>query len=278
METANNIIICTRMHKINEDIMDEMLTKVIRLIDNTPENNKIVIAIDNSIDVMILINKLKEQTSRSIDIFNNKNLSNDIDIYIVQISYWGKFVFALNILLDCARLLGGKYILYQSLEIDDTTNIYNKLIEHFDPNTLCVGIKLPDHTKDLEEGLLNLTGSNSPWNTYAIWDISKLSLTGFCMVSEIGDDAGIEEVATISILQLINNNYEVKLIEYDNNDNNKNLWQYIKSPENKIKIDSKNSRASNQLKLLNKRDTVKFIKIPNEIPSETLNDTPEEED
>jgi hypothetical protein len=50
-----------------------------------------------------------------------------------------------------------------------------------------------------------LNGRTSPWNTLALWNVSKLALTGFLAVSEgLHDDptvAGVEEVATISLLQ-----------------------------------------------------------------------------
>jgi hypothetical protein len=270
MDENNNIIVCTRIHNINKNNFDNMSTKLINLIQNTPLNNKIVIAFNNSISINKLINRLnyrlnKSSTPRSIRIFNNKTLSIiNTDIYIVQISYWGKFVFALNILLDCARLLNGKYILYQSLEIKDTNKIYMELIKHFNENTLCVGIKLPDHDKNLSDNN-KISGSNSPWNTYAIWDISKLSLTGFPMISDIGKNAGIEEVATISLLQLINKSYEVKLIEYD--DINENFWSYTDNEQNRQKIDSKRTRAADQLvKLNNINGEVEFIKISNKKP------------
>src|SRR6056297_385298 len=50
-----------------------------------------------------------------------------------------------------------------------------------------------------------LTGATAPWNTCALWSVSKLSLTGFLAVSEgLASDkgmGGVEEVAVICLAQ-----------------------------------------------------------------------------
>jgi hypothetical protein len=67
---------------------------------------------------------------------------------------------------------------------------------------------------------VELTGRTAPWNTCALWDVPKLALTGFHLVSEglhpdvdepsDGDGGGdggwctgVEEVATIAVLQRV---------------------------------------------------------------------------
>ncbi len=72
-----------------------------------------------------------------------------------------------------------------------------------------------------------LTGCTAPWNTCALWDVPKLALTGFLLVSEglhpeeSDDDnggatgtshlaAGLDDVATIAVLQRILSPYSAQ--------------------------------------------------------------------
>jgi hypothetical protein len=52
-----------------------------------------------------------------------------------------------------------------------------------------------------------LSGVTSPWNTLALWSVDRLGHTGFPAIAEGpfdgGKSAGIEEVATIALLQLL---------------------------------------------------------------------------
>ncbi len=67
-----------------------------------------------------------------------------------------------------------------------------------------------------------LNGRSTPWNTFAIWNVDVLSLTGFPLVAEgIGGDrttGGVEEVSAISLLQHINPRYQALLIKMLNID------------------------------------------------------------
>ncbi|NEO49792.1 MAG: hypothetical protein F6K55_39125 [Moorea sp. SIO4A3] len=57
----------------------------------------------------------------------------------------------------------------------------------------------------------------SPWNTLALWNLSKLNITGFLGISSglIKDvPGGMEEVTTISLLQqLYQNQAQAKLVK-----------------------------------------------------------------
>ena len=52
-------------------------------------------------------------------------------------------------------------------------------------DVLLVGPEIDGHS--FSEGVNNITGRTCPWNTFAIWNINYLSLTGFPM---IGDGTG----------------------------------------------------------------------------------------
>jgi len=54
------------------------------------------------------------------------------------------------------------------------------------------------------DNIVELTGLTSPWNTFAIWDLTKLAKTGFLVLSDTNVGPGqsaIEEVPTIALHQ-----------------------------------------------------------------------------
>ena len=51
-----------------------------------------------------------------------------------------------------------------------------------DDDTLVVGPTLPGH--EFSEGEQALRGRTCPWNTAAIWNVSKLALIGFPLVGD----------------------------------------------------------------------------------------------
>ena len=69
---------------------------------------------------------------------------------------------------------------------------------------LVVGLAFELHS--FQEGTHPIDGSNTPWNTFAIWQTNKLGLTGFLMASDglvEKVEAGVEEVSAISLLQML---------------------------------------------------------------------------
>ena len=143
-----------------------------------------------------------------------------------------------------------------------------------------------------------LNGRTSPWNTFALWNINKLSKIGFVSVSEglhvdtsINTNAttkksiaGIEEVATIALLQKLYNPHTemmaklISLSQHSNNDGSANsssgtssgyqssnggiLWDTTSTTDigrqqwHEYKMQSKLQRAQEQLQLLS------FIEVP----------------
>ena len=203
-------------------------------------------------------------------------------VYVIPVQPWGKFVPALNALVAYAARTLQQHasspsgaILFCSLETVVTPTSVQVLLSHLHfPDTLVCGAVLQGHDyrgpekdallsmndipSDNSQALrTTLNGLTSPWNTLALWNISKLSLTGFLAVSEgLHDDmtiAGIEEVATISVLQKLHPaRMKAKLISVASIEWNTD--SFAQDPARKAwhenKMKSKLSRAAKQLKLL----------------------------
>ena len=196
-----------------------------------------------------------------------------VPIHVLPVTPWGKFVPALNaIVIYCAQK-GARYVLMASAEVQLTTEALDLMKQKLDlEHTLVVGTALQGHeyktrTAD-EEVEVELTGRTTPWNTCALWNVRKLSLTGFLLVSEglhpeeDGREGagGVEEVCTIATLQriLTPENAQAKLISIPGtswgvqdfaDDEKRREWH-------EQKMMSKFTRAKRQLDLLGLTGTV----------------------
>mmetsp|Transcript_20724 Transcript_20724/g.44187 ORF Transcript_20724/g.44187 Transcript_20724/m.44187 type:complete len:835 (-) Transcript_20724:113-2617(-) len=103
-------------------------------------------------------------------------------INILPVPCWGAFVPALNALLTFAQRSGKKYILYQSLEVQCTVDVLQRLVDFHTNDTLVVGPVFDGHNFQAGERLLN--GRTTPWNTLALWSVRKLALTGFLCIAD----------------------------------------------------------------------------------------------
>ncbi len=163
-----------------------------------------------------------------------------VEIHVLPVQPWGTFTPALNALLsDAAQALRrlaaaaasrpsvvvvGGAILYCSLETttsSSSSRAVRTLFQYMDyETTLVCGAVLPGHEHTPTTGSTPTTilnGRTSPWNTFALWNVNKLSKIGFVTVSEgltvdlanhdttTKSIAGIEEVATIALLQQLFN-------------------------------------------------------------------------
>lgn len=142
------------------------------------------------------------------------------DIHVLPVQPWGKFVPALNALVQfaCSCPMASQ-ILFVSAETTAPRNATLATLQsHLKDDTMVVGAVLPGHDhRGVRTEIMPLTGRTSPWNTLALWDLSKISRTGFQLVSEGLDDssmAGVEEVAAIALLQsLFPNTCKAKLVQ-----------------------------------------------------------------
>ncbi|KAL3800895.1 hypothetical protein ACHAW5_002046 [Stephanodiscus triporus] len=183
---------------------------------------------------------------------------------VMPVTPWGKFVPGLNAIVSHCANAGARRVLMISAEIRISKDGVEMLSSYFDDDTLVVGAALRGHDhrrrrlrrnipassssssaedrgvggeerEEAAEVEVELTGRTAPWNTCAIWDVNKLALTGFLLVSEglhraeggvvVGCEggtnnantnttkstststdagaAGVEEVATIAVIQRV---------------------------------------------------------------------------
>eukprot|EP00550_Attheya_septentrionalis_P002480 CAMPEP_0198284436 /NCGR_PEP_ID=MMETSP1449-20131203/3907_1 /TAXON_ID=420275 /ORGANISM="Attheya septentrionalis, Strain CCMP2084" /LENGTH=312 /DNA_ID=CAMNT_0043981499 /DNA_START=200 /DNA_END=1138 /DNA_ORIENTATION=+ len=201
------------------------------------------------------------------------------ELTVLPVSPWGNFVPALNALVVWACHLGVDLILFVSAETSVTADTIQRLCDHVDSETtLVAGAALPGH--DYHASLINsaaveLTGRTTPWNTCAVWNVPKLALTGFPLVSEglhpmdpkdssnnnsikLGP-SGVEEASAVAVLQqmLSPSNAVAKLVQLPNIEWSTN---FDSDPERKQwheqKMKSKVERASHHLSLLGLSGTV----------------------
>jgi len=199
-----------------------------------------------------------------------EKLRSEIEIDIFPVSPWGKFVPALNALVAWGCTNQAEQILFISAETALTAESIGALRSHMDENTLVAGAALPGHKYHDDEKksseVVELDGRTSPWNTVAIWNLSKIALTGFSLLAEgipmnsngsLGS-IGVEEIPTIAISQSIlpKGTALAKLVKVPDvqwqqewEDEDRKQWH-----ENKMK--SKITRASRHLKLLGLSGTV----------------------
>jgi hypothetical protein len=106
-------------------------------------------------------------------------------IQVLPVTPWGRFVFALNALIRYAAVdCQAQFILFVSAETDASASSVSTLIRHADDDaTLVAGALLPGHDFHVNT-TVKLTGRTTPWNTLAVWNVPKLALTGFPLVSD----------------------------------------------------------------------------------------------
>eukprot|EP00581_Thalassiosira_minuscula_P008596 CAMPEP_0183706554 /NCGR_PEP_ID=MMETSP0737-20130205/3330_1 /TAXON_ID=385413 /ORGANISM="Thalassiosira miniscula, Strain CCMP1093" /LENGTH=289 /DNA_ID=CAMNT_0025933969 /DNA_START=166 /DNA_END=1035 /DNA_ORIENTATION=- len=195
-----------------------------------------------------------------------------VPIQILPVTPWGKFVPALNAIVSWCARKGVRYLLAASAEVQLTEEVLGVMKQKLDlERTLVVGTALQGHeyksTIGEAEKEVELTGRTTPWNTCSLWNVPKLALTGFLLISEglhpeedgTEGASGVEEVCTIATLQRIlqPENAQAKLVSIPGtswgqdfgNDEKRREWH-------ERKMMSKYSRAKKQLDLLGLSGTV----------------------
>ena len=183
-------------------------------------------------------------------------------IRVIPVTPWGRFVPALNALIAHAmKACQANRILFVSAETTASVASIESLLKAIHPDTLVAGALLGGHVyhADTTTTSIELTGRTSPWNTLAVWNLQKLALTGFQLVSDglLTDDAtepsyGVEEVLAIALLQKVlgMDQAKAKLIkladiqwDQDFQDEDRRQWH-------EQKMNSKVDRANRQLLLM----------------------------
>eukprot|EP01039_Chlorochromonas_danica_P007005 gene7006-7749_t len=175
-------------------------------------------------------------------------------VTFLPIEPWGYYTTALNHALLYAQDHDFDLVAFQSLEYQATAELTSCLIGHFDEDTLVVGAAMTGHL--FQEGVHTLSGRRCPWNTMAIWRVDYLSLVGFLLISDgLANDraiGGVEELASISLLQQLRPSLKAKLVAQAGSEE---AWKTtFDDPERakyqEFKMQSKEQRAARQLQTL----------------------------
>eukprot|EP01031_Cornospumella_fuschlensis_P036288 gene36288-44022_t len=138
-------------------------------------------------------------------------------VHVIQIKPWGYYTTALNMALQMAQDLGFPLIAFQSLECTVSREKVQLMRGMLTPDTLVLGLRFDGHV--FEPGKHVLTGTTTPWNTFAIWHVDHLGRVGFPLIGDgqRGDreNGGVEEVTAISLLQLLDPSLKAVLVGFD---------------------------------------------------------------
>ena len=173
---------------------------------------------------------------------------------MLSIDPWGGFTHALNVAVQYASDQGFEVVAFQSLEVTMTKEVVQNLLDYFkNSDTLVVGPALQGHI--FTAGANEIRGRTCPWNSFALWDVRKLQLTGFPLIGNgnknLDISGGVEEVTAVSLLQYINPQWKAFLVdtsgfvEWDTNftDPKRAEWH-------EKKMNSKDSRPAVQMRML----------------------------
>jgi hypothetical protein len=176
---------------------------------------------------------------------------------------WGRFAFALNAAVQFA--IDNRYALicFQSLEVTIVPDRVRRLVKLFDDDNVClVGPVLSGH--EFKEGDHVLRGRTCPWNTFAIWRVAVLYLTGFPLIADGMDDveAGVEEVSAYALLKHIKPSIIAYLVaESDSQSSSSLTWDTseldaTRREWHEKKMQSKDERPAKHLQLLGLPDVL----------------------
>ncbi|CAE6425473.1 unnamed protein product [Rhizoctonia solani] len=138
-------------------------------------------------------------------------INNPAKVYVLPFTRatYGRFIPALNAIVAFAHDEGFEGVLFQSVEANVEPEKVEKMVHLCTGDVLVVGKAFDAHTfqqtlSDNAVSQVYLTGRTCPWNTLAIWNVSKLARTGFLLTSETNtppNSSAIEEAPTIALHQ-----------------------------------------------------------------------------
>ena len=195
---------------------------------------------------------------------NEANGSNHI--HILPVTPWGKFVPALNSLVIHAKTQQeADLIMFVSAEVNLSCKTVRTLCQQVsdNKNVIVAGAVLNGHqyheiesSSDERGRVVPLTGRTTPWNTLCVWDLHKLSMTGFSIISDLGKSAGVEECAAIALLQNLFPEAEARLVNVDGTKWEEEFQDEERRKWHEEKMKSKVERPRRQLELLGLSGTV----------------------
>ena len=226
-------------------------TQALIAVDATPkvEGYNYVAAVQAAVDIVLLGDTITTSPPPSI--------------HVIPVTPWGRFVPALNALIAHAtKTCQANRILFVSAETTASAASIQILLGAIHPDTLVAGARLGGHVyheSTTTHESIALTGRTSPWNTLAVWNLQKLALTGFQLVSDglLTDDAtepsyGVEEVLAIALLQKVLglDQAKAKLIKLPDIQWDQDFQDEERRQWHEQKMSSKVERANRQLILM----------------------------
>jgi hypothetical protein len=195
-------------------------------------------------------------------------ITSESSIHLISVSPWYNYVAALNAILEQAARDGASLCLFISAEVTATPTDVQTLLNYMDDSdTLVAGAVLPGH--DHHPGTLqSLTGTTTPWNTLAVWNVAKMGLTGFPLVADgihwNGQhlvDAGVEEVSAIALVQSLlgSDKARAKLVPLPHVKWHQDFSDMQRHNYHEEKMKTKLTRADIHLKLLGKTGVVEHL-------------------
>jgi hypothetical protein len=258
-ETIRKVLSNLKTIADDRRLIEEYEIEVVIAVDATPkiEHYDYVQSVRNALDSFVVnINSKNNNTGSNI----NNNNNNKSNIHILPVTPWGKFVQALNsLVLYSNTQLKADLIMFISAEVNLSSSTVSTLCQHVIENehVIVAGAALNGHQYQRQREV-PLTGRTTPWNTLCVWDLDKLSLTGFSTVSDLGTSAGVEECVAIALLQKLFPKSEARLVKVDDIEwNEKSLQEDEERYKwHQEKMNSKLERAGRQLELLKLSGTV----------------------
>jgi len=273
----SKLVIGTRLHLGNASSpptsqqIEGWIRNLEKMIEETSDSNLEVVAVI-AVDAAPKIRDYDYVQVLQQFIASDRNLQNFI--HILPVTPWGRFVPALNALVHYAHEdIQAEYILMISAEVSASAASIHELYNHCREENegdqsyvLVAGAALNGHSTpnfpsqpNNNQCLSNinnvpLNGRTCPWNTLALWNLSKLVLTGFLSVSDIGSSAGIEECAAIAMHQTLFPKARAKLVRLSDVQWHENFDDEERRQWHERKMNSKRERAEAQLKLLGLTD------------------------
>ena len=207
------------------------------------------------------------------------------NVQVVPVQPWGRFVPALNALVThAATNLHASRIMFVSAETTSVSvNAIARLLQESMPDhVLVAGARLTGHDHTVTGGrpqTVALNGRTTPWNTLAVWNLPRLALTGFQLISDgLASDlapppedgtpplinmGGVEETVTIALLQkLLGPTHAVaKLLAVPEVTWNEHFDDPARQEWHDQKMASKLSRAQRQMDLLGLSGKVQHLAV-----------------
>ncbi|KAG8764068.1 hypothetical protein FRC12_008296 [Ceratobasidium sp. 428] len=225
MESPVNILTAIRVHKRQSDrnIPFDPLPVCTAVERALSYSTRIVLAVSlPQTDLYELLAGLPANTVLHNDEHVEVKTATGVHILPFTSATYGRFIPALNAIVAFAHAREFKFVLFQSVEVRVLPEQVKQMADLCDNDVLVVGKAFDAHSFRSsipsigeDSAPVFLTGRTCPWNTFALWDVSKLARTGFLLTSETNtppNASAIEEAPTIALHQRLFPGYSRALL------------------------------------------------------------------